>query len=281
MGTMTGKTVLITGATAGIGLETARALAIDGASVFIVGRNAEKTQGVVQTLKTETGNQAIDSFIADLSVMAEVRRLAAEVLTRIDRLDVNNAGALFVNPEKSKDGFELTFATNHLSPFLLTHLLLPALERAAPSRVVTVASEAHRSQRIDFGDLMTEPYSNFKAYGRSKLANILFSRELARRLEGKRITSNSLHPGVVASNFLAKPGIWGVIGKISSLFMISSTDGAKTSVYLASSKDVEGVSGKYFDKCRERIPNEQAQDDRAAQRLWAESEKMTGLNAPA
>lgn len=282
MGTMTGKRVLVTGATGGIGYETARAIAKEGAELIIVGRNAEKTKTVTEELKTASGNQNISFLLADLSSMAAVRKLAADFLAKYDRLDVlvNNAGGVNMTSEKTVDGFELTFAANHLSYFLLTNLLVPALEKAAPSRVVCVASEAHRGATIDFDDLMTQPYSSFKAYGRSKLANILFGRELAKRLEKKRITVNSLHPGVVSTNFFAgKPGIYGVIGKVAGVFMISPEKGAKTSIYLATSPEVEGVTGKYFDKCKPKIPNQQAQDDAAAQRLWVESEKLTGFTA--
>jgi retinol dehydrogenase 12 len=284
MGSMTGKRVLVTGATAGIGLETARALAKEGAEVIIVGRNPEKTKAALEELKATSGNPNISALLADLSSMAQVRKLAADFLAKFDRLDVlvNNAGAMNPKHEKTADGFELTFATNHLSPFLLTNLLVPALEKAAPSRVVCVASEAHRQATLDFDDLMTEPYSAFKAYGRSKLANILFGRELARRLQRKGVTVNTLHPGVVGSNFFAgKPGVWGVVGKVASVFMLSNEDGARTSIYLATSKDVEGVTGKYFDKSRERTPNQFSRDDAAARKLWDASEKLTGFTAQA
>jgi NAD(P)-dependent dehydrogenase (short-subunit alcohol dehydrogenase family) len=280
MGSMTGKRVLVTGATAGIGLETARALAKEGAELFIVGRNAEKTKAVVAELQATTGNQTVSSFLADLSSMAAVKQLGAEVLARVDRLDVlvNNAGA--VNPKRvlTVDGSELTFATNHLGYFALTLSLLPALRRSPAARIVSVASEAHRGAQLDFSDLMTEPYAAFKAYSRSKLANILFTRELARRLAGTAVTANSLHPGVVRSNFLAKPGLWGVVGKVAGLFMISNEEGARTSSFLASSKDVEGVTGQYFDQCKARTPSPEAQDDEAARRLWAESEKLSGVS---
>ncbi|MCU0696850.1 MAG: SDR family oxidoreductase [Myxococcaceae bacterium] len=283
MGTMTGKRVVVTGATAGIGLETARAIAKEGAELLIVGRNPEKTKQVVAELTATTGNQAISFLLADLSSMASVKQLAAEVLAKFDRLDVlvNNAGAVNPKREVTVDGYELTFATNHLAYFALTLLLLPALKKAPSARIVSVASEAHRSAAMDFSDLMSEPYAAFKAYSRSKLANILFTRELARRLQGSTVTANCLHPGVVRSNFLAKPGLWGVIGKVAGLFMISNVEGAATSIHLATSKEVEGVSGKYFDKSKPREPNAAAQDDEAARRLWAESEKLTGVSWPA
>lgn len=284
MTSMQGKRVLVTGATAGIGFETAKAIAMQGAEVIVVGRNAEKTKAVTEELRRLSGNQNISFMLADLSSMAQVRALAAEFLARYDRLDVlvNNAGAMNMKRELTVDGYETTFATNHLSYFLLTNLLLPALEKAAPSRVVCVASEAHRGATLDFGDLMNESYTTFTAYGRSKLANILFGRELAKRVQGKGITVNTLHPGVVASNFFAgKPGVWGAIGKVASVFMISKEAGAKTSVFLATSKDVEGVTGAYFDKQREKRPSPAALDDAAAARLWAESERLTGLRPSA
>jgi NAD(P)-dependent dehydrogenase (short-subunit alcohol dehydrogenase family) len=278
MADMNGKIVLVTGATAGIGKVTARALAQMGAHVVIVGRNAERTKQTAEELKEATGNQKIDYLLADLSSMAAVRRLAEEFLAKYDRLNVlvNNAGAVNMTRETTVDGYELTFATNHLAYFLLTNMLLPALEKGAPARVVNVASEAHRRQRIDFDDLMaTGGYATFRQYGRSKLANILFTRELSRRVAGKGITANSLHPGVVASNFLAKPGLWGVIGKIAGLFMINNEAGAQTSIYLASSPDVEGVTGQYFAKSRAKNPSLEAQDDEAARKLWEVSEQLT------
>ncbi|MCA2978630.1 MAG: SDR family oxidoreductase [Myxococcaceae bacterium] len=276
---MTGKRVLVTGATAGIGLETARALAREGAELLLVGRNAEKTKATVAALEASTGNKAIVGLLADLSSVAEVKRLAAEVLARVDRLDVliNNAGAVNPKRETTADGFESTFATNHLAYFGLTLLLLPALRRAPAARVVSVASEAHRRAKLDFADLQSERYSAFTAYGRSKLANVLFTRELARRLEGSTVTANCLHPGVVASSFMSKPGLIGIFGKVFGVFMISSEAGAKTSVYLATSSEVERVSGRYFDKCKVREPSAAAQDDEAARRLWAESERLTGV----
>ncbi len=281
MAHMTGKRVLVTGATAGIGKETARALAKQGAEVIVVGRNEAKARAVVDELKRDTGNQQIDFLVGDLSTLAGTRKIATEFLSRYTVLNVlvNNAGELNLAREVTADGFEKTFATNHLSYFLLTNLLLPALERGAPSRIVSVASDAHRGAVLDFDDLQAERgYSSFSVYGRSKLANILFTRELARRVKARRITANCLHPGVVASNFFAgKPGIWGLFGKIGGLFMISPEKGAQTSVYLASSPDVEGQTGDYFDKRRKATASPEGQDDAAAQRLWLVSEKLTGL----
>ena len=278
---MNGKRVLVTGATAGIGKQTALELAKLGAEVIIVGRNAEKTAAVVESLRKESGATTIDSFLADLSSMASIRAFAGAFLAKHDRLDVlvNNAGGLFPKREVTVDGWERTFATNHLSYFLVAQLLLPALERAERARIVNVASAAHAAAPRDFDDLMAERsrYRSFRQYGRSKLANIFFTRELARRVAGKQITVNCLHPGFVASEFLAKGGIWSVIRPIAGLFAIDVVAGAKTSVYLASSPEVAGVSGKYFDKCKEKQPNKIADNDAAATRLWQVSAQLCGI----
>ncbi len=277
MGILSGKRVLVTGATAGIGFETAKALGLLGADVIIVGRNAQKTQAALDELKRLT-QANLDSFLADLSSLADIARLGREVLAKYDQLHVlvNNAGAINPSRELTVDGYERTFATNHLGYFALTQALLPALEAAAPSRIVNVASEAHRGGQLDFDDLMAERgYSAFPVYARSKLANILYTRELARRLEGTGVTANCLHPGVVDSQFMkGKTGLWKLFGQIGGLFMISSEAGAKTSVYLAASPEVQGVSGQYFDKCRSKKPTARAQDDDVAKRLWDVSEKL-------
>ncbi|HEX4457852.1 MAG TPA: SDR family oxidoreductase [Polyangia bacterium] len=280
MADMNGKRVLVTGGTAGIGKQTGLELAKLGAEVVIVGRNAEKTAAVVEWLRQESG-ATIDSFLADLSSMASIRAFATAFLGKYDRLDVlvNNAGALFPKREVTVDGWERTFATNHLSYFLVTHLLLPALERAERARIVNVSSAAHAAAPLDFDDLMAERsrYRAFRQYGRSKLANIFFTRELARRVAGKQITVNCLHPGFVASEFLAKGGIWTIIRPIGALFAVDVVAGAKTSVYLASSPEVAGVSGKYFDKCKEKQPNKIADNDAAATRLWQVSAQLCGI----
>ncbi|MEW5739741.1 MAG: SDR family oxidoreductase [Myxococcota bacterium] len=281
MAELTGKRVLVTGATAGIGKETAKGLLAHGAEVIIVGRGAEKTRAVAEELQAATGKR-VEYLLADLSSMADVRRLAKDFLARWDTLHVllNNAGGINLSREVTVDGLERTFATNHLSYFLLTNLLLPALAKGAPARIVNVASDAHRGQRIDWDDLQAEKsYSQFKVYGRSKLMNILFTRELARRVKDLGITANALHPGVVATNFLAKPGLWGVAGKVAGLFMLSPAQGAQTSIYLASSPEVANVTGGYFAKSKPHTPTAEALDDAAAKRLWEVSERLTGLNA--
>ncbi len=281
---MKGRTVLVTGATAGIGKQTALGLAQTGARVVIVGRNPEKTKGVVEELKARSKNDQIESLLADLSSMEQVRRLAGEYRARFGKLDVlvNNAGGM--NPKRvtTADGYELTFAMNHLTYFLLTHLLLPALEEAGTperkARVVSVASAAHRRGALDFDDLMsTRGYDPWVAYGVSKLANILFTRELSMRLEGKNVTANCLHPGFVASDFLSKGGIWTVIKPIAYLFAIDEEEGAQTSLYLATSPEVEGKGGGYYSRSRPIQPRASALDEAAAKRLWEVSEQLTGL----
>ncbi len=280
-----GKIILVTGATAGIGEITARELARMGARMVLVGRNPQKCEASVASIRQETGNPDVHALVADLSSMAEVRRLADEFHHQYDRLDVlvNNAGAMFSTRIETVDGFERTFALNHLAYFLLTNLLLDRLKASAPSRIVNVASEAHRvaSRGLNFDDLQAQNrYRAFRAYGASKLANILFTRELARRLEGTGVTANCLHPGFVDTSFTAGNGALGwVFRRMASLFAITPEKGAQTSIYLASSPDVAGVTGAYFDKCRQKTPLPAAQDDQAARRLWEVSEQLTGLTA--
>ena len=278
MSGLKGKTVLVTGATAGIGRETALGVAKLGAQVVIVGRNAEKTRRVCEELRAATGNQAIEFLLADLSLLKEVRKVAAEFTARFGVLHVliNNVGAINLQRQVTAEGLELTFAMNHLGLFLLTELLLPALEKGAPSRIINLSSDAHRSARIDFDDLQAERrYSSFGVYSRSKLMNVLFTRELARRVAGRRIVANSVHPGMVASEFINKPGVLGqMANKFVSVFGVSPEAGARTSVFLASSAEVEGVTGKYFVKSAARTPSKNAQDDVAAARLWEISEQL-------
>lgn len=279
MSELSGKTALVTGATAGIGRETALGLAKLGAQVILVGRSELKARQVTEQLRTLSGNQRIEFLVADLCLMAEVRKLAAEFESRFGTLHalVNNVGAMQLRRQMTAEGLELTFALNHLSPFLLTKLLLPALERGAPSRIVNVSSGAHRGASLDFEDLEArKSYFAYRVYGRSKLMNILFTRELARRTMDKRITANALHPGMVASDFMKKPGGVGFLGNIyMSIFGISCEQGARTSIYLASSPEVAHVTGRYFFKCKERSPSPEAQDDEAARRLWEISEQLT------
>ncbi|WP_206352272.1 SDR family oxidoreductase [Tautonia rosea] len=282
LGRMDGKRCLVTGATSGIGAVTAEELARLGAEVILVGRDPKKCEEMLERLRRQTGNTAIHSMVADLSSQAEVRRLAEDVRVRFDRLDVliNNAGALFMDRRESVDGIEMTFALNHLAYFLLTHLLLDCLKAAAPSRIVVVASDAHRGASINFDDLQAQTrFKGLRTYSQSKLANVLFARELARRLEGTRVSVNALHPGVVNSSFFSsgEGPAWWVMRRLAGLIAISSEQGAKTSVYLATSPEVEGVSGTYFVKQRQVKPAPAAQNDEVARRLWRVSEEMTGL----
>ncbi len=274
---------MITGSTAGIGKRAALELAKQGAHVIVQGRDAAKAERVANELKQQTGSARLDFLVADLSSMREVRGLAEQVKQRYGRLDVllNNAGALNTRKDTTVDGYERTFATNHLAYFLLANLLLPELKKGTKPRIVNVASAAHaRGGPLDFENLNAEKsFSPWVQYGRSKAANILFTKELARRVQPDGITVNCLHPGFVASDFLSKGGIWAVIKPLAYLFAIDEEQGAKTSVYLASSPEVEGVTGKYFYKCREVKPRAFAVDDETARKLWDVSEKLTGLSA--
>ena len=279
---MQGKVCLVTGATSGIGQVTAHELARLGARVIIVGRSSEKCARTVEQIRAATGAASVESLVADLSSLAEVRRLAGQVRERSPRLDVlvNNAGAMFRKRAESVDGIEMTLALNHLSYFMLTNLLLPLLEQSAPARIVNVASDAHKGVSINFDDIQAKQhYSGWKAYQRSKLANILFTFELARRISGTGVTANTLHPGFVRTNFLqvfddARAG-W-FIRRIADLIAISPEQGARTSIYLASSPEVEGTSGRYFVKEKPAVSSPQSQDEAAAQRLWKVSEDMIG-----
>ncbi|HWE35817.1 MAG TPA: SDR family oxidoreductase [Isosphaeraceae bacterium] len=280
---MKGKVCLVTGATSGIGCATAEALAARGATVVLVGRDAEKTARTAARIRETTGNSAVEYLLADLSSQAEVRRLARDFQGRHDRLHVliNNAGAAFTTRTESVDGIELTLALNHLAYFLLTNLLLDTIKASAPARIVNVASGAHTIVKaLDFDDLQAsrKKYGSFRVYGHSKLANILFTRELARRLEGTGVTANALHPGLVATNFGAK--MPAVARFFFRLFGLPPEKGARTVIYLATSPGVEGVSGRYFYKEKEAKPSAGALDAEAARRLWQISETMTGL-APA
>lgn len=280
--TMSGKTALVTGATAGIGEVTARELARRGANVVVVGRSRERCEATVNAIRQETGNASVSYLVADLSSQSDVRKLARDFLQSHERLDVlvNNAGAMFTKRLESVDGIEKTFALNHLGYFLLTSLLLDTLKRSAPSRVVNVASDAHRFvSKIDFDDPQgMKKYSGWHAYSQSKFANILFTDELARRLAGTGVTANCLHPGFVASNFSAGNGSMGwIMRRVASLFAIPVDAGAKTSIYLASSPEVEGVTGRYFTLEKPVESSKPTQDQAAAARLWDLSEEMTGM----
>lgn len=272
------KTCVITGATAGIGQATALALAERGARVVIVCRNPEKGAAVVAELAKRAPAVTPAMVVADLSSQAEVRRAAAEVLALCPRIDVllNNAGAVFDRRETTVDGLERTFGLNHMSYFLLTQLLLDRVLASAPARIINVASNAHHRGRMRFEDLQRErDFTSMGAYAQSKLANILFTRELSRRVAGRGVTVNCLHPGVIASSFAQ--GVGGPLGlffKIARPFLMNSEDGAKTSVTLAVAPELESVTGEYFEKSRVARMSPHAASDEDARRLWESSERL-------
>jgi len=286
---MQGRTVVVTGGNSGIGFETATALAAMGARVVVTARNADKGRAAVAAIAQRAGGDAqVQLVVFDLADLASVRRGAAEILEQAPRLDVlvNNAGLVLSERAETVDGFEATLATNHLGPFLLTNLLLGRIRVSAPARIVNVASTAHNAARMGmpFDDLQSEKkYATMRVYGQSKLANILFTLELARRLEGSGVTANSLHPGTVRTGYGADGDARGLLAfgiKISAPFFLSPAKGARTSVYLASDPEVAEVSGQYFVKCKAKQPKRWARDPEAARRLWQVSEELVGL-APA
>jgi retinol dehydrogenase-14 len=279
---VTGKTVLITGATGGIGKATAVGLARLGARVGITGRDRARTETAAAEIARASGNPAVDAFVADLSSQAEVRRLAAEVLDAFPRLDVlvNNVGGFWATRHVTADGLEHTFAVNHLAGFLLTNLLLDRLKASAPARVVTVSSGAQAMGRIDFDDLQGEQtYSGQRAYNQSKLADVMFTYELARRLEGTRVTATALHPGVVNTGFGAEDQSWifKVLVPLVRPLMKSPEHGAATSIYLASSPEVEGITGRYFANRKPRQSQKASYDTATTRRLWQVSADLVGL----
>jgi NAD(P)-dependent dehydrogenase (short-subunit alcohol dehydrogenase family) len=287
---MQGKTVVVTGGNSGIGLATAEALAGMGARVIVTARNADKGRAAVAGIVQRLGGDAqVQLVVFDLADLSSVRRGAEEILGQAPRLDVlvNNAGVVLTERHETVDGFEATFATNHLGPFLLTNLLLDRIRASAPARIVNVASTAHNAARkgVPFDDLQSKKrYRGMRVYGESKLANILFTSELARRLAGSGVTANSLHPGTVRTGYGADGDARGFLAfglLISRPFFLSPAKGARTSIYLASSPAVEGVTGEYFDKCKPAKARRWAQDAGAAQRLWQVSEELVGLDAPA
>jgi len=283
VGDLSGKNIVITGGNTGIGKEAAVGLAGLGAHVVITSRNEERGRAARDEIAGRSGNSEVEVMPLDLASFRSIRSFAADVLDRFDRLDVlvDNAGLIHRQRTETKEGFETTFGVNHVGHFLLTGLLLERLRASAPARVVVVASDAHKGARhgLDFDDLQsTRRYRWGKAYSKSKLANIYFARELAQRLEGSGVTANSLHPGFVRSEFgrggdLGPVYGWG-IKYVAGPFAISPEKGARTTIYLASSPEVDSVTGGYFYKCKPATPSAAARDDNAARRLWDLSEQL-------
>jgi len=275
---MTGKICLVTGSTNGIGKSTAIELARMGATVVIIGRDAQKTSEVVKEIRAASGNPHVDSLLADLSSQQEVRRLAHEFKRKYSQLHVliNNAGGFFLRRQLSVDGIEMTFALNHLASFLLTDLFLDTIQASAPARIINVSSDAHASGKIEFDNLQGEQNFRPSAYDNSKLANILFTLELARRLEGTGVTVNALHPGFVATGFAKNNGkvIAALVSVFAPLVARSPVKGAETSIYLASSPNVEGMTGKYFYDSQVISAAPQATDMVLARKLWDASTEM-------
>ena len=281
-----GKTILITGANSGIGKATAIGLAKLGANLVLVCRDKIKAQNAIIEIKQAAGNNSIDLIVADLLLQREVRRVAGEFLGSYSKLDVliNNAGSNFHKYEETEDGIEQTMALNYFTPFLLSNLLLDLLKKSASSRIVNVSSVGHFGGRLDLANITKDRRmgaEGFSAYQRSKLALVLFTYELARRVDPKLVAVNCLHPGAVRTNIWAHAGLATPLTRFASLFMKSATDGASTSIYLASSPEVEGVTGKYFDDCKPKTSSKESYDQAFALKLWDQSLALTGLQATA
>jgi retinol dehydrogenase 14 len=277
---LSGKTVLITGATSGIGLEASVELARMGANLVMVGRDPQKTARSVEHVRARSQSTTVDSLLSDLASQRQVRALAEAFKAGHDHLDVlvNNAGSVSTSRKLTEDGIESTFAVNYLSAFLLTNLLLDRLRAGAPSRIVMVSSAGHYGGSMDFDDLGFEHgYQIMRAYSRSKLAQVLFTRELARRLRGSGVTVNALHPGAVATNIWSgAPAFTRPFFAVAKrLFMLSPAQGARTIVYLATSPEVATTTGEYFEQNRPKTPSQLARDDALAARLWEESMRLT------
>jgi NAD(P)-dependent dehydrogenase (short-subunit alcohol dehydrogenase family) len=282
---MAGRSVLVTGGTSGIGKATAIGLAALSARVGITGRDPARTEAAAASIRATPGSPAVDAFPADMSIQAGVRRLAAQVLDTYPRLDVlvNNAGGFWAHRHVTADGLEHTFALNHLAPFLLTSLLLDRLAASAPARILNVSSAAHSRGRIDFDDLQGERnYSGQRAYSQSKLASVMFTYELARRLQGTGVTATVLHPGVVRTSFGAEDqaAYLAVMIRVARLFMKTPVQGAATPTYLASSPEVEGITGRYFVN-RKLKTSSKASYDTVTARLWQASIDLAGMTAAA
>jgi NAD(P)-dependent dehydrogenase (short-subunit alcohol dehydrogenase family) len=282
MGGMVGKLCMVTGATAGIGYYTALEIARMGASVIIVGRNHTKCIAAVQRIKDESRNNLVDCLEADLSSQAQIRTIAKKYYEQYNHLDVlvNNAGGVFLRRKLSEDGIEMTFALNHLAYFLLTNLLIDALKASPSARVINVSSGSHLHEHLNFTDLqLTKFYNPIKAYGRSKLANILFTYELSRRVKGTHVTANALTPGMVATEIWKKVNPWltPLINPVIQRIAQTPLEGAQTSIFLATSPELEGVTGKYFADQKSIDSDPNTYDEIAAQQLWQISLEMVGL----
>jgi NAD(P)-dependent dehydrogenase (short-subunit alcohol dehydrogenase family) len=286
--TLEDRTCLVTGATSGIGTETALGLAREGARVLIVGRDAARGKATQESIASRSGNDRVELLLADLSSLAQIRELAREVKSRCDALHVlvNNAGVVHMRRQLTEDGLEATFAVNHLAYFALTLQLLDLLRASAPARIVNVASDAHRFGTLDWDDLQSERrygglplVSAMRVYGSSKLLNILFTRELARRLSHSGVTANCVHPGAVSTRLGTNNGSAGrIVTGLIRPFMLSPAEGAETSIHLATSPELAEVSGRYFARKREASCSRLARDDDAARRLWDESLRLAGLD---
>jgi len=279
---MAGKVCLITGANSGIGKATALGLATLNATIVMVARDKDKGEAAQLEVRTRSGNKDVDLMVADLSSQDSVRELAHDFKSRYKRLNVlvNNAGIFLPKRIVTVDGLEATFATNHLGHFLLTNLLLGLLKTSSPSRIINLTSSAHRGTEIDFEDLQGEKrYSGYHAYSQSKLANVLFTYQLAKMLNGTGVTANCLHPGVVRTGFgKDQGGLMNILVRIASPFMMSPEKAAKAAIYLASSREVESVNGKHFSRGKEEKSSDQSYDAASAEKLWSVSAELTKLN---
>jgi NAD(P)-dependent dehydrogenase (short-subunit alcohol dehydrogenase family) len=281
---MQGKRVLITGANSGIGKEAAVALAAQGAQIVMLCRSRQRAEAALAEIIQRSGNDQIEIVLADFASLASVAQAAETINQRYQRIDVllNNAGAYFSTRETSQDGYEMTFAVNHLAPFLLTKLLLPTLEASTPARIINVSSDAHRFTGMNFKQLHNPSrYQGLIVYSRSKLANVLFTYALAEQLKDRNITVNALHPGVIASNFAAGGSdVFAFIIESVRRFMITPEQGAQTSIYLASSPEVAQTTGKYFEKSKERRSSAASYDRASQQQLWQLSEELIAAKLP-
>jgi NAD(P)-dependent dehydrogenase (short-subunit alcohol dehydrogenase family) len=279
--TMEGKTVVITGATSGIGQVAAETLAKTGARIVLVARDKSRADAILARLRSSAPGVAHSVHFADLTRLAEMKRVALQIADQEPRIDVliNNAGALFGKHRLTEDGLEYTFALNHMAYFVLTAGLRARLSASRPARIISTASASHQRATLDFDDLQSvKSFGAVKAYGRSKLCNILFTRELARRLNGTGVTANCLHPGFVATRIADQSdGLISYLAWVAKFFAISPAQGAETMIYLASSPEVADVTGQYFYKCAPIAPSSSARDDRSALLLWERSAALAGM----